>query len=555
VGLVAITLCLANLGQRDLWQDEGETAVLAQSVLRNGVPKALNGPNLILQRVVGFNPDYLWTFHPWGQFYLAAASLKLLGEHAWSVRLPFALCGVLCVGLVSWFAWRHWRSLGAATLSGLLLATSATFVLHCRQCRYYGLSALTCLLVVATFIELMVGRRRRWALAWGLAIAAQFYADFATLGALVPGLAASAWILKARRRQIVAAATGTALAILLCLPGLILHWDRFGAQAEEKPVYKTNLLAHLCYLDGWFIPLVFLIPAAVFFLVPALRTTGSWATPQRVAVSCTAILLLGMLTLAFVVPTPQLRYVIPFMSLAKLILGLTLMGAYHRLKSAVRSSPLAASSVAVGTAALILTSVASVPIQYLLPKSAIYLYCHTPDFCTRQRPFIRFELIGLIYELTHDFVGPDRIALNAVSDLAEPGDVVLTSYGELPLMFYRPDLCIRSPGGGAATMPRPQERPALILLTARDAPAMASYLRDLSARTPYVEIPVSVPVATYGNIPEPSVHWFSTPATSARGAILLRADLIGRRPTLLETAEESTRLWWPKRPAAVNPRR
>ena len=52
VGLSAV-LCFCGLGRRTLWQDEGETAVLAQRVLIYGIPRALDGYNLVYQEPGG----------------------------------------------------------------------------------------------------------------------------------------------------------------------------------------------------------------------------------------------------------------------------------------------------------------------------------------------------------------------------------------------------------------------------------------------------------------------------------------------------------------------
>ena len=43
VTILAGFLCFFRLGSRAMWQDEGETAVLAQSVLRSGIPLARVG--------------------------------------------------------------------------------------------------------------------------------------------------------------------------------------------------------------------------------------------------------------------------------------------------------------------------------------------------------------------------------------------------------------------------------------------------------------------------------------------------------------------------------
>ena len=49
VTAVASVLLFARLGDRALWQDEAETALLAHSVLERGLPTAFDGRNWISQ--------------------------------------------------------------------------------------------------------------------------------------------------------------------------------------------------------------------------------------------------------------------------------------------------------------------------------------------------------------------------------------------------------------------------------------------------------------------------------------------------------------------------
>src|SRR5688572_6612924 len=64
-----------NLGNRYLWDDEAETAILSRNILKYGVPKAYDGVNLVSQ-LCGeeFGSDYVWRNHPWLPMYLTAAS-------------------------------------------------------------------------------------------------------------------------------------------------------------------------------------------------------------------------------------------------------------------------------------------------------------------------------------------------------------------------------------------------------------------------------------------------------------------------------------------------
>ena len=94
--LLATALLFARLDDRYLWQDEAETALLAESVLREGFPTAYDGRNLISQEEQQefTAPGYRWYWTPWLQHYVAAASFAILGPSTGSARLPFVLFGI-----------------------------------------------------------------------------------------------------------------------------------------------------------------------------------------------------------------------------------------------------------------------------------------------------------------------------------------------------------------------------------------------------------------------------------------------------------------------------
>lgn len=147
--LLASVLLFAHLGRDYLWEDEGDTAVLARTIVRHGLPLAWDG-------VTFSDSDYgqrlkfgfVMVSHPWLQYYAAAASFALFGESPLAARLPFALAGLVVIGLVYAMAIRLLRNRGAAVIAALLLMVSVQFLLYSRQARNYSLHALlTCLLV------------------------------------------------------------------------------------------------------------------------------------------------------------------------------------------------------------------------------------------------------------------------------------------------------------------------------------------------------------------------------------------------------------------------
>jgi 4-amino-4-deoxy-L-arabinose transferase-like glycosyltransferase len=543
---VAAVLCFCGLGTRTLWEDEGEAAVLAQRVLSCGIPKALSGNNLVYQGVPNsYDKAYRWTFHPWGQFYVAAAGLAIFGNTTFAARFPFALCGVLTVAMLYVFVWRHWRSSGIAALSAMFLATSVNFILHCRQCRYYGLSALTTLIVVAIFIEVINNPSRRWWIGWGLALAGQFYADFGTLMVMLPGLLLSFWPIRAGKKEIIAAAKSFALAFLLIIPGLMLHWKRLTAAGGGAHSFFETLrvlLVHIYYFDAWFVPLLFAIPACGIFMWRLLRSKGNCVNEQeRIVIVCSFVMASGVAGMAWAVPASYLRYIIPQISLAKLLLALIVAGLYYRLRRTALSlwaTNLLSAAVVI---TLMFTGFFSLPMRYLIGAGQRAESRSNPQ----PEPFAGMKFAGLIYELTNDFVCCNRVALNAVNDLAEAGETVLIDYGDLPLMFYRPDLNIY----GLNTLSEMHNVPDMAItytsIYYRNY-YIGKYIEQvhIKHKCRYLSVIISVPEGLCGNIPEPDEHNFATPSRRFSFQVYLRSDHTDRLKKLPQTTEALEARWY-----------
>ncbi len=511
--VVGAVLCFYRLGSRAMWQDEGETAVLARSVLMHGIPLAKVGKNLVQQDARAFDDSYRWTFHPWGQFYLAAAGLKVVGENTLGARTPFALCGVLCVGLVFVVVWRATGCASSAIVCSLLLALSATFVTHSRQCRYYALDAFTCTVVVAMMLELLRRPTGTRAGVFGLALAAQFYTNFGMLWAIVPGLVFIAWLHRASLLHVKFLGVGAAVATVLAIPGVMIHGRRLiGGDGVPSPVpLAGRIIAHLSYIDGWFAPLVVLVIAGGVLIIRVARNRTEMSAEARLAVGCAVLVLAGAIIMAVAAPLPHVRYLLALMPVAKIVLGVCLVGSVRFVRELTQRAVAAWAFGVLAFVVLVATNMAATPVQFIadLPDQ------RTPDFCTATRPYLRFELSGLLHELTSDFPCFDRARLDAVHQFAEQGDLVLMNYGDLPLVFHRPDLVIR---GGADGSDRPVEigrKPDLILLQSKFRLAFRGYVDELLATGDYEERRETVPNAPFGNIPEPRAHFFAAPTDTA----------------------------------------
>src|SRR6185436_14799899 len=96
--VVAAALTFPSLGRDALWADEGDTAVLAASILKFGVPTAWDGVTFSDSDYGDrLTADFVMVSHPWVQYYAVAAAFAVFGESAFAARVPFALAGVLTI--------------------------------------------------------------------------------------------------------------------------------------------------------------------------------------------------------------------------------------------------------------------------------------------------------------------------------------------------------------------------------------------------------------------------------------------------------------------------
>ncbi len=143
---LGLALLLTSLGSDYLWEDEGDTAVLASNILKYGVPKAWDGVTFTdSDRGARDNDELVMVSHPWVQYDVAAASFLVFGQNTFAARLPSALAGWMTILLVYAFVWRVTANRWAAFCAAALLVLSVQFLLYSRQCRNYSLNMLlTC---------------------------------------------------------------------------------------------------------------------------------------------------------------------------------------------------------------------------------------------------------------------------------------------------------------------------------------------------------------------------------------------------------------------------
>lgn len=134
--LVVGAAYLWNLNAPHLWGDEAATAEISRNLLKQGVPTAYDGRNLMLYGGGGeLNGNLLAIKLPWVQYYLCTISMRIFGESTFGARAMFALVGLAALVPV-WLALRS--KLRYPLLTATLLLISPQVVLFHRNARYYA---------------------------------------------------------------------------------------------------------------------------------------------------------------------------------------------------------------------------------------------------------------------------------------------------------------------------------------------------------------------------------------------------------------------------------
>ena len=248
----AALLVLVDLGGPLLWEDEGDTAVYARTILHFGVPRAWDGRNFIdsddglrvAPRALG--QDLVMVGTPWLPYYVTAASFALFGESEWAARLPFALAALATVAMLYALVLRATGCMRAAFAAALLLLASAQFLLYARESRSYALNMLLTVALLWGFLRLGERRRDPW-----LAVAAVllFHVQILPAALALGACAAVALGVPEARHRLRPLLARAPFVAALTLPWLWISWSAAGANWQPLQ-YAGQLPSRLAQLGA-----------------------------------------------------------------------------------------------------------------------------------------------------------------------------------------------------------------------------------------------------------------------------------------------------------------
>lgn len=429
-----------NLGGRMLWGDEAETATLARNVLKFGVPKVDDGLNHISLHGDKFDArDGVWTWSPWLQEYVTAASFGVFGTNTWAARAPFALIGWLAVMLLGAVAWKIYRSHRIALASMLLLGTSEVFLLHLRQCRYYSITVLAeILLAYGIFQVLQKNKSSAWLIASALIL--QFYCNYAIAAANVPLLLVlGAMLFRQGKRSAWPIVISLGACALACAPWLF-YTEIWRERAAEGDIPWADKIAfYASQFHFYFFPWCIILLPVWGWLSGRLRM-DTLSQQERAGVREN-----------YSDNNPALRFEHYLLLLPVLYLPVLLVMPGEYLRYLLPVLPVICLLVAAWLFRYIRWTVVAVAI--------LMAQCLSNVFTVATNPFGHYPLRSPIAEFVSGVGQPydDRFTdvLKFLKTQARPGDVILSWDPELPLVFYGPYQVIdaRLPARSAGALP------------------------------------------------------------------------------------------------------
>jgi hypothetical protein len=456
-----------GLGKKYLWQDEAATAVLGERLLRYGKPLAFDGTNLVTidyyaaedlntieQRSADapsaiayyehrgdFKSDTTWIWQPWGQFFVAAAAVKLFGHDTAGMRLPFAAASLLTVILTYYLVARSTGNRLMAALAAILLSTNSYWLLHGRQCRYYALSSLCLVLALIAYTRWRRGDR------WGAALFVLvdwcwFQMDYGTVLPVSAVLFVYALLTDAQRRR---ETFITAAAFAASIAPFCWYYQMAGRMSVRSCSLNELFFRHLFNVNQYVLPLLVLVAAAVMLkkletrnskletnsksqFRNALSEVPDLRSLEKLLVKTVLWIIPALLFwLTMVTPVPFLRYSIIITPLGAMIAAWTFVRGSEWLWAGKRWHVAATASAL--ALFLVLSPWAAKPITLAVPAA----------FRAETGTLVRTELNRLFAEIFGNEPDPNRLVIEWLKSHAAPNDDILITYEDLPLVFYLPN--------------------------------------------------------------------------------------------------------------------
>ena len=504
--IIAPVLFLGNLGNRYLWQDEAETALIGKTILQDGIPRGYDGKNFFSQEgQSSYGQNYIWILDPWLPYYLVAASFKMLGVNTFAARFPFALFGIASVFLTYFFVLLLTKDRKTAGMATVLLLVSVSFLLLCRQSRYYAPVAFFSLLSLYGYLMLLE-TRKGGSIIFIVSTILVFHCNqlfCLTLLSTVMG-----YSLIYDRQLFVKTFCLSMIVILVNLPWLlwmsgVRYLDLFGYRFFTKEFFLF-LMQNLYHVHYYIFSVFLLVLPLGKGVILSIKYKSVRAGVSQAFLFWKDILLLlifiliTITALSIASPGPAFRYLtqlIPAFCIITAIILRSFLGEYFR------------------------TGVVIMAVLFGTISYADYQYgMKYPD-----RKGIRYlNFFDYLDEITSDYNCPNEGIAKYLNANGKEGDIVAITYGDLPLKFYTK---MRIVGGLTGEDLSPVKVADWIIirkniLSTVDRKVAKYIVRNASGR--YRKIALDYAEMPWENRPSPFFHKFRTIKSSDKVTIYQR---------------------------------
>lgn len=457
--LIASIIVTPKLDKPYFWQDEAESALLARSILNEGIPTAWDGTNLVAQ-ISGnaSNVNYTWSITPWLPFYVIAGSFKVLGESHFAGRIPFVIFGIFGLLSVYLLAYHFTKNKYVSILSSLFLLLNFQFIFYSRQCKYYSILFLIPPLLYLVYDQ--INKNLRQFALFVLFVVILFYTNYVSLYTSLIGLIIYTFIIKRDKDKIRSFVLAGIISLCVTIPFFFIsEFGMFSSLVGGFPsihLYLEKLARHILYFNNMVFGLLAFIPLIVFYKMKLFEKEELKFIKFILCIVFSAWLALPLLN------QDVFRYNIHLIPLFGILLSLIVVAGFRRSKvlgvifvalfmftNLFSYFPKAVINIGLkATGARYEGATSFVASTFKVDESKARKHFRKLDRNLERltygqmvaRYILKSEYMAYYNELTKDYPDALESTVNLLREKAKPNEKVYMNFDKLSLAFYLPEL-------------------------------------------------------------------------------------------------------------------
>jgi len=444
--LIISILMLSNFSNIHLWDDEGETVLLAKNTVEFGVPKVYDGVNLVSRVKNQFTSDFIWTWSSWLHIYVTSLSFLILGFSTFSARFLFVIIGILSfIPIVILFKKISINKLHYY-LSLLFLVFFVPYYLYSRQARYFAL--LIFLIPVILISVYNLSFKNKGATWFVIAFALLFHSNILSFFGLIASISIYfLWILfkdKANRLKLLKKLIWSYVLIFLLTFPFALFIDLFGKLSYKVPLTE-QIIRNIDYVFHGInstVPIILLVVSTIFIAFFFYFKKHEAITKQKIFfLSFNGVV--PIIILLFPVYS-DVRYLIGLLPLWISFLLLPIVFLIQRKENFLKSVGVIIFLLIIFTNFFYAASFyIFVPFEGFLQEKCSSTVSGKDNYCdvwiktTFIEPAqLKYPFFYYLYELTHDYDGPIEGTVEYLNANGNEDSVVFANNWYFSIPFY-----------------------------------------------------------------------------------------------------------------------